>query len=175
MKSTITLLIALLFTIPFSVQAQTDKKGEDNLLSGMKLRSLGPAFMSGRIADIEIHPENESIWYVAVGSGGVWKTENSGTTWTPIFDKESSYSIGTVVIDPNNYNTIWVGTGEDVGGRHVGYGDGVYKSTDGGKTWKNMGLKNSQDAYAGRRIPAMGGRTGHLSVSAPSRDVSVAS
>lgn len=147
MRSVSSLFLYLLFffilSIPNETQAQ-QAKDSDTLFKGFKLRSVGPAFMSGRIADIEIHPENESIWYVAVGSGGVWKTENSGTTWTPIFDNEVSYSIGTVVIDPNNTNTIWVGTGEDVGGRHVGYGDGVYKSTDGGKSWKNMGLKNSQ-------------------------------
>ena len=74
---------------------------------------------------------------VAVGSGGVWKTVNSGTTWKPIFDGQDSYSIGCVTIDPNNSETIWVGTGENVGGRHVGFGDGIYVSYDGGKTWKN--------------------------------------
>ncbi|MEW7292766.1 VPS10 domain-containing protein [Aquimarina sp. 2304DJ70-9] len=116
----------------------------DSVFSGLKLRNIGPAFMSGRIADIAIHPKNENIWYVAVGSGGVWKTVNSGTTWKPIFDDQTSYSIGCVTIDPNNYNTIWVGTGENVGGRHVGYGDGIYRSNDGGASWENMGLKNSE-------------------------------
>ena len=90
---------------------------------------------SGRIADIAIHPENENIWYVAVGSGGVWKTENAATTWKPIFDKQTSYSIGCITIDPNNPHRIYVGTGENVGGRHVGFGDGIYKSEDDGKTW----------------------------------------
>ena len=91
-----------------------------------------------------MHPKNENIWYVAVGSGGVWKTTNSGTTWKPIFDKQTSYSIGCITIDPNNSHTIWVGTGENVGGRHVGFGDGIYVSYDDGQTWKNMGLKNSE-------------------------------
>jgi len=99
--------------------------------------------MSGRIADIAIHPEKPALWYIAVGSGGVFKTENSGTTWKPIFDKYGSYSIGCVTIDPNFHDVIWVGTGENVSGRHVGYGDGVYKSLDGGKSFKNMGLKDS--------------------------------
>jgi photosystem II stability/assembly factor-like uncharacterized protein len=99
--------------------------------------------MSGRIADIAIHPEDDNLWYVAVGSGGVWKTKNAGITWEPIFDKETSYSIGCITIDPNNYNVIWVGTGENIGGRHVGYGDGVYRSRDGGTSWENMGLKES--------------------------------
>jgi photosystem II stability/assembly factor-like uncharacterized protein len=111
---------------------------------GLKLRNIGPAFMAGRIADIALHPEDPSIWYVAVGSGGVWKTVNAGTTWTPIFDEEASYSIGCVTIDPSNPNLIWVGTGEDVGGRHVGFGDGVYRSRDGGARWENVGLKDSQ-------------------------------
>jgi photosystem II stability/assembly factor-like uncharacterized protein len=112
--------------------------------SGLKWRSIGPAFMSGRIADVAWHPEDDSVWYVAVGSGGVWKTENAGVTWTPIFDEQSSYSIGVVTVDPSNPNRVWVGTGEDVGGRHVAYGDGIYLSEDGGSTWKNMGLKASE-------------------------------
>ncbi|WP_353779986.1 glycosyl hydrolase [Winogradskyella sp. 3972H.M.0a.05] len=137
-----TLILALLIT--FTTTAQEEKDSKKNPFNGLELRSIGPAFMSGRIADIAIHPHNENIWYVAVGSGGVWKTINSGTTWTPLFDKQSSYSIGTVSIDPNNPETIWVGTGEDVGGRHVGFGDGVYRSDNGGKTWTNMGLKDTQ-------------------------------
>jgi len=100
--------------------------------------------MSGRIADIAIHPQNESIWYVAVGSGGVWKTTNSGNTWTPIFDNESCYSTGCITIDPNNPSVIWLGTGENVGGRHVSFGDGVFKSLDGGKSWTNVGLETSE-------------------------------
>jgi photosystem II stability/assembly factor-like uncharacterized protein len=111
---------------------------------GLKLRNIGPALMSGRIADIAIHPEDGSVWYVAVGSGGVWKTVNAGTTWTPLFDEQSVYSIGCVTVDPSNPHVVWVGTGEDVGGRHVGWGDGVYRSRDGGAHWENMGLKDSQ-------------------------------
>lgn len=112
--------------------------------SGIKLRNIGPALMSGRIADIAIDPEQPNTWYVAAGSGSVWKTVNAGTTWTPIFDEYGSYSIGCVTIDSLNHHVVWVGTGENVGGRHVGYGDGVYKSVDGGKSFKNMGLKESE-------------------------------
>lgn len=112
--------------------------------SGLKLRNLGPALTSGRISDIAIHPRNHHTWYVAVGSGGVWKTRNGGTTWQPVFDDRTSYSIGCVTIDPNNPEIIYVGTGENVSGRHVGFGDGVYKSLNGGKTWENMGLKTSE-------------------------------
>jgi photosystem II stability/assembly factor-like uncharacterized protein len=110
----------------------------------LAFRNIGPAINGGRIADIDIHPDDRNVMYVAVGSGGVWKTENAGTTWQPIFDDESSYSIGSVEIDPSKPATVWVGTGEDVGGRHVGFGDGVYKSTDGGNTWRNMGLRASE-------------------------------
>ncbi|MEO0631060.1 MAG: glycosyl hydrolase, partial [Planctomycetota bacterium] len=111
---------------------------------GLALRSIGPALMSGRVADLAVHPTDQSTWYVAVGSGNLWKTTNAGTTWNPIFDDQGSYSIGCVTLDPNNPETVWVGTGEDVSGRHVGYGDGVYRSRDGGKSWENLGLKDSE-------------------------------
>jgi len=112
--------------------------------AGLTLRGIGPALMSGRISDIAVHPEDQSVWYVAVGSGGVWKTENAGTTFSPVFDGQPVYSIGCVTLDPNNPEVVWVGTGENVSGRHVGWGDGIYKSLNGGKTWTNMGLKASQ-------------------------------
>ncbi len=113
-------------------------------LDGLAFRNLGPALMSGRIADVAIRPDDPSTWYVAVGSGGVWKTTNAGTTWTPLFDHQSSYSIGCVTLDPSNPNVVWVGTGENVGGRHVGFGDGVYKSEDGGAHWRRLGLEKSE-------------------------------
>ncbi|MDX1462838.1 MAG: glycosyl hydrolase [Marinirhabdus sp.] len=144
LRITLTLLLSAFFLFPMETHAQNTSMTLDSVVNGLKFRSIGPAFMSGRISDIEIHPNNENVWYVAVGSGGVWKTTNAGTTWTPIFDDQPSYSIGAVTLDPNNPNIVWVGSGEDSGGRHVGYGDGVYKSMDGGATWKNMGLENSQ-------------------------------
>ncbi|MGA0919847.1 MAG: WD40/YVTN/BNR-like repeat-containing protein, partial [Gemmatimonadaceae bacterium] len=112
-------------------------------LNGLRFRSIGPAFTSGRIADIAVHP-NKTTWYVGVASGGVWKTENAGTTWSPIFDSQSSYSIGVVTLDPKNPEVVWVGSGENNAQRSVGFGDGVYKSEDGGRTWRNMGLKQSE-------------------------------
>ena len=112
--------------------------------SGLKLRSIGPALMGGRIADIAVDPRDSSTWYLAVGSGNLWKTENSGITWTPIFDDQPSYSLGAVTLDPSTPDTVWLGTGENVSGRHVGWGDGVYKSLDGGRTWERMGLEKSQ-------------------------------
>ncbi len=130
----------------FSQNKRKSKSKEYNKVSltNFNFRNIGPAFLSGRIADIAIDSNNENIWYVAVGSGGVWKTLNSGTTWIPLFDDENSYSTGCVTIDPNNSATIWVGTGENVGGRHVAYGDGIYKSDNGGKSWINMGLKKTE-------------------------------
>ena len=140
-------IIILFVSYSFNLNAQSnpnkDKKTE-NIYDGLKFRHLGPALMSGRISDIAIHPNNENIWYVASGSGGVWKTENSGTTWKPIFDNEKSYSIGCITLDPQNSDIVWIGSGENVGGRHVAYGDGIYKSVNGGKNWQNMGLKKSE-------------------------------
>lgn len=143
LKTILTLGFSLFLTA--FIQAQSvDLQSIQKAANGLKFRSIGPAVMGGRIADIAVNPENSSNWYVAVGSGGVWKTTNSGTTWQPVFDREGSYSIGTVAIDPVSTNTVWVGTGENVSGRHVGWGDGVYKSTDAGKSWQNMGLKDSE-------------------------------
>ena len=112
--------------------------------SGLELRGIGPAVTSGRIVDIAVDPTDKKRWFLAVASGGVWRTDNGGTTWTPVFDGEGSYSIGAVTIDPRNPNVVWVGTGENNSQRSVGYGDGVYKSEDGGTSWKNMGLKASE-------------------------------
>lgn len=141
------LLLVLALTIVSSgISAEKKQKSvlNDTTFAGLKFRAIGPALMSGRIADIAIHPEDNNTWYVAVGSGGVWKTENAATTWKPIFDDQPSYSTGCVTIDPGNPHVIWVGTGENIGGRHVGYGDGIYRSQDGGASWKNMGLKKSE-------------------------------
>ena len=113
-------------------------------VEGLSLRSIGPALMGGRIAHIAVSETDASTWYIAAGSGGVWKTTNSGITWTPVFDDQTSYSVGTLTIDPNNKDIVWVGTGENVSGRHVGWGDGVYQSRDGGATWKSMGIKGSE-------------------------------
>ena len=113
-------------------------------LSALKLRSIGPSVTSGRVADIAVNPRNTSEYYVATASGGVWKTENHGVTYQPVFDQQGSYSIGCVTLDPQNPSVVWVGSGENNNQRSVAYGDGVYKSEDGGRTWKNMGLKQSE-------------------------------
>ena len=112
--------------------------------AGLRLRSIGPAMISGRIVDLAVHPRDRKTWYIGVAAGGVWKTTNAGTTWTPVFDNQSTYSIGAITIDPRNPNTVWVGTGENNAQRAVAYGDGVYRSTDGGRSWQNMGLRESE-------------------------------
>ncbi|HZI61489.1 MAG TPA: hypothetical protein VFD62_12285 [Pyrinomonadaceae bacterium] len=112
--------------------------------NGLRLRSIGPAFTSGRISGFAIDPANPTRYYVAVASGGVWKTTNAGVTWTPIFDNEASYSIGAIAVDPKNFLTVWVGTGENNSQRSVSYGSGLYKSEDGGRTWRNVGLRTSE-------------------------------
>ncbi|MEO8503623.1 MAG: glycosyl hydrolase [Acidobacteriota bacterium] len=112
--------------------------------SGLELRNIGPAITEGRIVDLAVDRDNSNRFFVAAASGGVWRTLNAGVTFEPIFDGEASYSIGCITIDPNNSNVIWVGSGENNSQRSVAYGDGVYRSEDGGKSWTNMGLKESE-------------------------------
>jgi photosystem II stability/assembly factor-like uncharacterized protein len=112
--------------------------------SGIKFRLIGPGAESGRVMSIAVNPKNKFEYYVGVASGGVWRTVNDGTTWTPVFDGEGSYSIGYVALDPNDASVVWVGSGESNSQRSVSYGDGVYRSDDGGKSWQNLGLKKSE-------------------------------
>lgn len=141
----VTTAVAFISTLAYAADVEDSDPGfNEPTFTGLEFRSIGPAFMSGRIADIAIDPNDQSAWYVGVGSGGVWKTENRGTTWEAIFDNEDAYSIGCITVDPSNPNTIWVGTGENVSGRHVGYGAGVYRSRDAGQNWENMGLEDSE-------------------------------
>jgi len=112
--------------------------------AGLKFRSIGPGVESGRVMSIAVNPLKKDEFYVGVASGGVWKTVNDGTTWTPLFDGEGSYSIGWVELDPHDPSVVWVGAGESNAQRSVGYGDGIYRSDDGGKSWRNLGLKKSE-------------------------------
>ena len=148
--------IALLFAAATAAGAQSktsnkkpsalpdSSKFTSGLLAGLKLRSIGPALTSGRISDIAIDPSDKRTWYVGVAAGGVWKSTNGGISFAPIFDGQGSFSIGAVTIDHANPNVIWVGTGENNAQRVVAYGDGIYKSIDGGRSWTNMGLKTSE-------------------------------
>lgn len=115
-----------------------------SVFSGFRFRSIGPAVTSGRVIAFAVDPNDRSKYFVAVASGGVWKTVNAGTTFTPVFDGEGSFSIGAIAMDPKNSATVWVGTGERNSQRSVAYGDGVYRSDDGGRSWRNVGLKTSE-------------------------------
>jgi photosystem II stability/assembly factor-like uncharacterized protein len=110
---------------------------------GLELRGIGPAITSGRISDFAFHPEHNQKYFAATASGNLWKTDNNGITWEPVFDDEASYAIGVVTLDPNDPLVVWVGTGENNAQRSVAFGDGVYKSVDNGQSWSNMGLKDS--------------------------------
>jgi photosystem II stability/assembly factor-like uncharacterized protein len=143
------LIMALLVSLGLVAQKKAaepakEVKKEEVSISGLKFRNIGPALTSGRISDFAVNPKNFNEYYVATASGGVWKTVNNGTTYEPIFDSQGSYSIGCVTLDPNNNNVVWVGSGENNNQRSVAYGDGIYKSEDGGSSWKNMGLKTSE-------------------------------
>ncbi len=154
LRAVLALFAAILFSAcPVLAQdaaseSDEDKKDEPKLSTGtlgaLSVRSIGPALMSGRVGDIAVNPHDHSEWYVAVASGGVWKTTNAGVTFSPIFDGEGSFSIGCVTIDPRNPSVVWVGTGENNSQRSVAWGDGVYKSMDGGASWKNVGLPESE-------------------------------
>ncbi len=150
-KHHLSIFLCLLLISPLVLFSKDNEKekSQDDLLAGLslnvfKLREIGPAVTSGRISDFAVNPQNPSEYYVATSSGGVWKTTNAGTTFRPVFDSQGSYSIGCVTMDPNNHHVVWVGTGENNNQRAVDYGDGVYKTVDGGMTWKNMGLKASE-------------------------------
>ena len=139
-------MLAWLLAGVCAVEAQSPPASPmaSSTFSGLRFRLLGPAIASGRITSIAVDPRDRARYFLGVASGGVWKTVNNGTTWTPVFDNEGSYSIGHVLIDPRNPDTVWVGTGENNSQRSVGWGDGIYRSDDGGRSWKNLGLKASE-------------------------------
>src|SRR5687768_5426674 len=122
-----------------AVSSAPDTTKIASLVGSLRFRSIGPALTSGRISDVAVDPTNKKIWYVATAAGGVWKSVNAGLSFMPIFDGEGSFSTGAITIDPKNPNVIWVGSGEYNAQRVVAYGDGVYKSIDGGRSWKKRG------------------------------------
>ncbi|MXX33544.1 MAG: hypothetical protein F4Z50_02165, partial [Gemmatimonadetes bacterium] len=135
------LCAAAALTAPTPSTAQTPL---ETAISHLQYRELGPALMGGRIADLAVVESKPQIFYIATGTGGVWKTENHGTSWTPLFDDQPASSIGDVTIDQSNPNLVWVGTGEPQNRQSSGWGNGVYKSTDAGNTWRHMGLTETK-------------------------------
>ena len=122
-----------------------DAKFDSDTISGLGARNIGSAAMSGRVAAIAAVTESGRLTvYVGAASGGVWKSINGGTTFKPVFDKEAVQSIGAITIDPQSPKTIWVGTGEAWTRNSTSIGDGIYKSTDAGKTWAHLGLRDGQ-------------------------------
>lgn len=140
MKKLLSWLLGSLLLIP-AVQAQQPEK---ELISGVNYRSVGPTRQGGRYVDFAVYEKNPSVFYTALASGGVWKTVNNGITFTSVFDDAGAISVGDLAIDQQDPNVLWVGTGEANNSRTAYYGDGIYLTRDGGKTWQNMGLNQSQ-------------------------------
>ena len=134
----LTIAVLLTAAIPSIATVKTDAD-----LQALKWRNIGP-FNGGRGTTVVGHPTDKNVFWFGHGSGGLWKTTNNGITWDPIFENEGSYALGVVTLDPSNPHTVWVGTGENNAHSYLVPGDGVYRSADGGKSWKNTGLKESQ-------------------------------
>ena len=142
------LLIALLVSTVAAQNGSAPKSPYEEAFSRLEYRSIGPAIMGGRVADVEGVPGDPNVVYVASASGGLWKTTNGGVTWKPIFERQGTFSIGDIALAPSNPEVVWVGTGESNVRNSVSFGDGVYKSTDGGQTWQHMGLKDTEHISA---------------------------
>jgi photosystem II stability/assembly factor-like uncharacterized protein len=143
--------VVVAFSLLITAGALAEEKSGDakdpmttETFNGLAFRNIGPALTSGRVNDFAVNPANRDEYYVVAASGGVWKTINAGTTWESVFDGEGSYSIGCITMDPTNPSILWVGSGENNSQRSVSYGDGVYRTDNGGKTWENVGLKGSE-------------------------------
>jgi photosystem II stability/assembly factor-like uncharacterized protein len=139
----ILLLASSVATLRPGLAAQTSATVQAPLLDALRFRSIGPANMSGRVVDLAVVEADPYIFYAATATGGIWKTTDNGVTFTPLFDHEAVHSIGCITIFQHNPDVVWVGTGERANRQSSSWGDGVYKSTDGGKTWQNVGLRDS--------------------------------
>ena len=139
-----TLIILLVFCFNNSISAQ---KIDFSVLSNLNIRNVGPANMSGRITAIDVVTANPKIMYIGAASGGVWKSENGGSAWKPVFDQQPTQNIGALTIQQSNPNVIWVGTGEGNPRNSMNLGLGVFKSVDGGETWQQMGLENTKTIH----------------------------
>src|SRR5712692_2712291 len=145
MKRTLAFIVlAIVWLAVFGAGQAPDTTSLATALKGLELRSLGPGLATGRIQDVAIDARNPDVWYVASGFGGLWKTVNRGITFTPMFDDGGSFTLCCVVIDPKDSKVVWLGTGENLSQRSAHFGDGIYKSTDEGKTWTRTGLVSSE-------------------------------
>src|SRR5688500_8866881 len=145
MKHRTFLLVAAMAMAAAALPAgQAQDRLNEQTLKGIELRSIGPGFVTGRVQDVQIDPRNPSVWYVASAFGGLWKTENLGVSFTPIFDQGPSFNLCCIVIDPSDSDVLWLGTGENTSQRGADLGAGLYQSTDAGKPWKRVGLENSE-------------------------------
>jgi photosystem II stability/assembly factor-like uncharacterized protein len=172
-KMTLSLFVFVLLTSSFYLTAKDNSKSEPDSLKnipivGLSFRSIGPSVTGGRVVALAVNPFNHSEYYVGAGHGSLWKTTNNGVTFSPVFDNQNSYAIGAVAIDPTNPNIVWVGTGENNNQNNVIYGDGVYKSEDGGSSWENMGLKESRQ-IGGIAVDPMNHNTVYVAAYGPSR------
>ena len=138
------ILLSSLCTVCFFLSAQ---KVSLDQFKNLKPRNIGPAGMSGRITTIDVVVNNPNIIYLGAASGGVWKTENSGNSWTPLFDEQPIENIGSIAIQQSNPNIVWVGTGEGNPRNSLNIGEGIYKSMDAGRTWKLMGLEKTRNIH----------------------------
>jgi photosystem II stability/assembly factor-like uncharacterized protein len=145
LRLVILLLAIAAFGGPMIGQGQQRSEPPNDIFAGLTFRNIGPAAMGGRIDDLAVLESNPAVFYVGTATGGLWKTTNNGTTWEVLFDDlEDVVSIGDIAIPPNDANTVWVGSGENNNRQSGSWGNGVYKSTDGGHTWKHMGLRDSK-------------------------------
>ena len=135
------LLSALLLTLAAVTSSPAQTPSSD--FAALRLREIGPANMSGRVVDMVVVESDPHVWYVAAATGGVWKTINNGTTWRPVFEREATHSVGAIAVHQRDTSIVWVGTGERANRQSNSWGDGIYKSTDGGRSWRNMGLRDS--------------------------------
>jgi photosystem II stability/assembly factor-like uncharacterized protein len=137
------IILPVLLGLALAVPANHAQSLTSGTLAGLRFRNIGPAAMSGRVVDLAVVESNPTTFYVATATGGVWKTTNNGITVTPVFQNEATHSVGAIAVHQVDTNIVWVGTGERANRQSNSWGDGVYKSTDGGKTWRNMGLRDS--------------------------------
>jgi photosystem II stability/assembly factor-like uncharacterized protein len=144
MRKLVVVYVLIATMVPLLAQTPTPVANEAKVLSNLRWRSIGPANMGGRVTDIAGIPGDSSIVYVAGADGGIFKTTNGGTTFRPIFDNQPVLSVGAIAIAPSDYNVIWVGTGEGDPRNTASFGNGVYRSTDAGETWKHLGLDDSE-------------------------------